>query len=138
MDKSKKYIEMCSKTQEIQGLKKTPSDGDFCCSNNTNFHTQQPLGEKVFVFVEEAWFKNIPSDVNPNVKCVWLPRQDQLLDILDKNGSPIDVLRYIHLKTQLDYYSMFSSMEEYLLAFVMEKKFSKVWNEKEEIWVKIK
>ncbi len=135
MDTSETYIKMCEKVQEIQTIWDI-QPGDIVCiterkhGNNVNepasiqevCHPQKglvmfdALGLKNHQ--REAWF--FPK------QNVWLPRQDQLQEIM-KYPKLIDLIQafesyatYWHKET--------STMEQLWLAFVMKEKFKKTWN----------
>ena len=104
MDTSKEYIEMCEKAMEIQ--ERRPS------------------------------FFNVKSYWSPAIPNIWLPRQDQLQGMLEHESYPY-LTNFIEaflawVKTPA-HHVVFLSMEQLWLAFVMRKKYGKVWNSKE--WV---
>ena len=147
MDLSPEYIEMCKKAEEIQQIK------SFECGN---------------------WFREIYSD-EPRIKCqgshtsevheedenlIWLPRQDQLQDLIlsDESLSEIetdtdrrffkDFVHYFNIWGLLALFNRslddlanpypdnypkhdFNSAEQLWLAFVMQFKFNKIWNNSE-------
>ena len=122
MDTSETYIKMCEKALEIQEgwlheqndfyiLKDVKPDGTLLPANN-------------------KW-------------AIWLPRQDQLQGILHHEDKGSDLDKYWSLQMfdwatdYSDYYecvvytayaNQFNSMEQLWLAFVMFKKYSKVWD----------
>ncbi|MHC1635857.1 MAG: orotate phosphoribosyltransferase, partial [Candidatus Methanospirareceae archaeon] len=75
-------------------------------------------------------------------KLIWLPRQEQLQNLLDVDfyyhafvlDEPNNAMRDIYSNDGLS--SPFESGEQFWFAFVMWEKFEKVWDEKEEKWVK--
>jgi len=83
---------------------------------------------------------------NPECSIIWLPRQDQLQDMVDnmRTQEHLHFLGYVYKKMHkydvglLDdnkspYFHYFKSMEQLWLAFVMKEKFNKTW--KGEEWV---
>jgi len=141
MDTSEKYIKMCSKATEIQEIKKNAGyyvSGDFVyCDNIDIIHIASY--EEGFAINESA-----PIDINfpfsgKLLKTVFLPRQDQLQEMVipEEVSSNWDWMRKFILKTGSRYYIDFSSFEQLWLAFVMKEKYNKVWDEKQEDWVKI-
>ena len=116
MDLSPEYIKMCGKAEEIQTLtKKNPStlgryifDGRFC----TDEH------DRIWLLDNE----------------VWLPRQDQLQDmIFDKLGTrSVIITNYtdqftIQLNSEKEKYSG-KSLEQCWLMLVMDKLYKKKWD----------
>jgi len=117
MDKSKEYIKMCESSLEIQEIQefkpiisKDLSDG---CSESLN---------------DTIWFHGDCNTNNPIQ--IWLPRQDQLQDMAG-GGISLSLIKkfdewfFTHPDSAgfLDY-----SMEQLWLAFVMQKKYGKIWN----------
>lgn len=113
MDTSKTYIEMCKKAEEIQRLRPIVADDHdyFYC--------------KVHGF---------GCDLD---KAVWLPRQDQLQEMLSigKSNTFTGLLALqLFIEDNAKYEMLDWSMEQLWLAFVMKSLYQKVWNGKE--WVK--
>lgn len=107
MDTSEIYIKMCEKTEEIQKAK-------------------PPYGEQ--------WFREFYT-YYPEDQLVWLPRQDQLQEML--LNEEIDTIClalnfYDWVKAGL-WANAEYSMEQLWLAFVMKEKHNKVWNGQE--WI---
>lgn len=131
VDTSKEYIEMCAGADEVQTAWE-PQEGDFisyldfagCIDCNTGYHK--------------------PYDYYTSHGAIWLPRQDQLQNLIFKGdvycyrchnifcgwitttGGPDKF--YAHI-----YKDRFSSMEQLWLAFVMKDSFGKMWDGKE--WI---
>lgn len=146
MDVSKKYIKMCEKAKEIQEMWK-PQIGDwylhkryFNAGEISKFIICQPI------ILERIW-KNKDD-------YIWLPRQDQLQDILiDENyteyENPLNLNRTMmdEVSEYVDkspfwagykykpYYHGFDTLEQLWLAFLMYKKYGKIWNENKGEWV---
>lgn len=101
MDTSLKYIKMCEKAEEIQS-QGSKHYGDTMCFS--------------------AWSGR---------EEVWLPRQDQLQEMLD-DYSPVRFAWALidSDKMNTNCLSRFShkEMEKMWLAFVMKEKFNKIWN----------
>jgi len=124
MDRSETYIKMCEKAEEIQTTWE-PIDGDYVY-RVIGQHKQ--LLPRVSIVNSRAYW---PKGVQ-----VWLPRQDQLQEMLLKptNTQFDSILRL------LNFFSIFvavntnlTSMEQLWLAFVMKEKYNKVWSGEE--WV---
>ena len=59
----------------------------------------------------------------------WLPRQDQLQEMVKKDGDVVDWQFYHFANDGLtDYLNYFNSMEQLWLAFVMKEKHNKTWS----------
>ena len=120
MDTTKQYILMCEKAKEIQELP---------MKKNGNFYVDF-MGD-ICVYIEKDndwnWQKN---------KEIWLPRQDQLQDILkDTHWTIYGYLEQI-TKFMSDYGSIDWSWEQIWLGFLMKEKYNKIWNGTD--WVKEK
>ena len=114
MDTSKEYIMMCGKAEEIQKLWKHSkrSGGDWY------FHTELNYAYSV-------------TDYDQNDKhCIWLPRQDQLQKIIKIPNS----VRMEHFFRWWKN-NYFPTYEQDWLAFLMEKKYQKIWNGQD--WTKV-
>lgn len=128
MDTSEIYIKMCGKTEEIQSI-------------------GIPINDPKSYIIER--------DMNStNYHIVWLPRQDQLQEMVEKYldekvskeeisaGDIGHVIFHfiIWLNKQKGYQKLckilkdWPSMEQLWLAFVMKEKFGKIWNGEE--WIK--
>ena len=72
---------------------------------------------------------------------IWLPRQDQLQEMVDLDIWELatDLDEFIYTKDR-DLPSKpvrgLKSMEQLWLAYVMYEKFNKVWDDKQEEWIK--
>jgi len=138
MDFSEKYIKMCEKAKEIQAEWKLQV-GDYYFAN-----------KKIHVLGTEI-YKNrriYPFESSPYIKTdffrdrVWLPRQDQLQEMLNlkviKYGllNEIDNILYKVYKDKYISGFAFDSFEQLFLALVMYKKYEKIWDNKKEEWIK--
>ena len=119
MDTSKQYIEMCHRAQEIQNDKEEINyqEGDFYA--NIKF--------------DKSYKINIASQMDEYIEGFnwWLPRQDQLQEMVKKEGNIWDFNRWFYKKTEGEitkYYLQFTSMEQLWLALVMKEKHNKIWN----------
>lgn len=69
---------------------------------------------------------------------VWIPRQDQLWDMVDFGGIKwwTDVNNYKHFADKMAHSDIFKfkTWEQMLLAFVMKEKFQKKWLPEEQKW----
>ena len=141
MDKSKKYIKLCDLADEIQ-CRWVQRYGDFYLGNNgriTCWLANADPGKKVkkrFVICSE-------DDVIRLSKYVWLPRQNQLIEMAQIPGRRYDtVVQDFYDWTKAGYNrqsvlpgKLFPSMEQIWLAYVMQRKFLKKWEA--DAWVAI-
>ena len=131
MDTTAKYVEMCEKAKEIQlyrTVKKRCEAGDFVYNK-----------DEYIIEVAEARIMLLVEDV-------WLPRQDQLQEMIKCNDpftgtDRIDFFlswvrsenHTVGYKTSILPYD-FKSMEQLWLAFVMKERYSKVWSTTKKDW----
>ena len=141
MDTSPVYIKMCESAQEIQEFKKgifnlLASNIKLC----GNFFYNK-LWDAVFIAycgiqkdnLRFASFDNLHIDIqinNPQDILIWLPRQDQLQEILyigimDNFSLDLIKLFYIHLQANK---LKLKSFEQIWLTFVMQVKYNKSWD----------
>ena len=114
MDTTKQYLLMCEKANEIQVLRPTESNGDWC-----NWMGDTKCINVGIVILH----KNI----------IWLPRQDQLQEMiinpLLSNGLINQIKDKLNnFKIEKEVQGKIISMEQYLLLIVMKEKYNKVWN----------
>ena len=121
MDTSPEYIEMCRKAKEIQ----VSEPYDIYYANIYAYMRYNKIEN-----IGTLWHGGHIYRGNP----VWLPRQDQLQEILWNNFRlPCAELKlfmeYIHAITNPNYryWHDFNSMEQLWLAFVMKEKYNKSW-----------
>lgn len=130
MDYSIEYIEMCEKSKEIQSNEKIKFDLKFNGS-----------------------LMNLYAKQDGNDKEIWLPRQDQLQEmiedldingsfvsgIIDKNSDTGDFLTKID-EALYNYLNQLEkvSFEKLWLGFVMFHNYNKIWNSTIKQWIQIK
>lgn len=120
MDTSKKYIKMCGKAREVQlyrTVEKRCKTGDFAYNVNEDIVEIQKAGTM------------LPAED------VWLPRQDQLQEMLDYTikFELLEHFRMWYIST--DATGQLDSMEQLWLRFVMKEKFNKEW--RDDTWKKV-
>lgn len=138
MDKSFKYIEMCSKALEIQEVWQ-PKKGDWFALPD----------KKTDICLEDENPRNLTgncleiSHENKKVvsltKRVWLPRQDQLIELSQFPGIKFSKNTLIFLKWAdkrgPDNFTpnkkRFDTLEKLRLSYLMEFKFKKIWYKEE-------
>jgi len=117
MDISIEYVMMCRMAEEIQSE-----------------------GKKQGVFTSKHDFLKYVSEGCCNVS-VWLPRQDQLQEMLDgEHWEKICKLYTFGNSRQNDTIYLnsdkFNTLEQLWLAFVMHEKYQKKWSSEEQKWIK--
>lgn len=132
MDTSEKYIKMCEKAEEVQKLKNLKEidsldEGDFYYN---------PFQKKVLVYPF-----GYPNHRWNRAQCIWLPRQDQLQEMVDYNdGSQYELIEefWNWCNTENEYgetkFAIFKTMEQLWLSFIMWKLYHKVWDDNKEGW----
>jgi len=126
MDKSSPYIKMCESATVMQKQWK-PEFGDFFVSMSLGLISQsQPITSDL---EKKSYLKTIEA--------VWLPRQDQLQDmVIEKYATPWDLaiaFSNVLMDDNESYFDKFDSMEKLWLAFIMLEKCKKRWKDGE--WV---
>jgi hypothetical protein len=121
MDKSSDYIKMCESIKVIQEQWK-PEFGDFYVSMSLGLTSP---------------CQTIASDLEKKVsylktiKAVWLPRQDQLQEmVIEKYATPWDLaiaFSNVLMGDNASYFDNFDSMEKLWLAFIMLEKYKRKW-----------
>jgi hypothetical protein len=127
MDKSSHYIEMCQSAKVIQKQWK-PEFGDFFVSMSLGLTSScEPITSDLEKKV--SYLKKI--------KAVWLPRQDQLQEmVIEKYATHWDLaiaFSNVLMGDNASYFDSFDSMEKLWLAFIMLEKRKKKWKDGE--WV---
>jgi hypothetical protein len=136
MDISEDYILMCSKAQEIQDNK----PNDFYTDNHNYLSIGESSGK-----INEIDGMQEKGDI------IWLPRQDQLQEMLksvewfynENNPSGMmDSLYYIYMCCSssnefnyTEYVKQFKSFEQLWLSFVMNEKYNKIWDKNKQEWI---
>ena len=111
MDFSKEYIKMCKKAKKIQ--KGHNADYGDCYYDCEDSYTGFVGDTKLFTSTDS----------------VWLPRQDQLQEMVIGSDDTITLTEYF-LNTVSLYFNRKLSMEQLWLMYVMKKKYSKQWDSK--------
>ena len=127
MDKTETYIKM-SDCEEIQ-KKWEPTEADFMY----NFAAKKVSFIRVNRTTDRR-FKNHSIPYNKD-RFFWLPRQDQLQEMLEPTGLQ-SLTWQLHQFSETEYGSRFTwpdQWEQLWLAFVLKEKWNKVWNGEE--WI---
>lgn len=136
MDTSKEYINMCRKAVQVQEYFKN-HDSDRCsflhCTEHDRmmFHISSITDGYHDYTCSYGTEESHRLQYDYNHECVWLPRQDQLQEMVKINNAefPVDVVRKLNSFCENYVYpSGLMSMEQLWLAFVMKTKFKKTWN----------
>ena len=108
MDLTLEYVEMMIQAKEVR--QKVPRNFDGTASGINNFFGYSKIIDKM----------------------VWLPRQDQLQNMVEGEFWQLHYDMYHFMQTiYMDNWNaaeIFLSMEQLWLAFVMDDKFDKKWN----------
>lgn len=136
MDTSEKFVKMCEKAPGVQ--KKTPL---FKERLNSFFFMPEQNQVAFNGWTEVVGFPDgIGGYGMPDY--VWLPRQDQLLDLLGDFAYQKDRIGVIFTPAMqpsgkwLPYWAKFESMEQIWLALYMVTKHEKCWDFEKEEWVR--
>jgi len=147
MDCSVEYIEMCRKAVEVQEVWKVKT-GDYCTHPDGEWADTKGLvcgGIMGSVHVLRnmagssgaSGFHYTNYEIFNQQDCVWLPRQDQLQDMIpnepawDYRFSKFS--NWVDTELGMEVCNSVDSMEQLWLAFVMNELYQKKWNGKE--WV---
>ena len=120
MDVSQEYVKMCDEAEEIQRRHHPNPYIDGWFPNGIIVPRIGRGGDAVWALTCEGY--------------VWLPRQDQLQGMVKTTSIEDLMLDFIsftsrHLDNPFtDYARKFTSMEQLWLAYVMRRKFDKVWS----------
>jgi len=121
MDTSKYYILMCGKAKEIQELRREWKEGDIFSRGHIDFNKICYVSCDALT----SWYIRRNDDI-------WLPRQDQLQEMINKNNfEAYKEFELWYLNADI---KQFTSLEQLWLAFVMKEKNNKLWNRKK--WIK--
>jgi len=122
VDKSERYADMCLMAEEA-----------------LNMHQKY---SKEIPFHQHDYIYKIDNYRDLGCCIVWLPRIDQLIEMLDYDCI-LDVISQVYdfaLDNHIIYCNCTGNsnwtIEQLYLAFVMKEKFNKVWKEEEKDWVK--
>ena len=151
MDKSKEYIKQCEKAIEIQPcLNNEDGVGGTWVYGNILYHTvrmNQPHDRDGYYHVtDEMAVRKCKEcgnekDYIKSSRAIWLPRQDQLQDMLAWKNISIICSELTDFACSPESYEPYlgsfvqkwGSMEQLWLAFVMKEKYNKVWDGEE--WI---
>lgn len=128
MDTSEEYVKMCENADEIQ-------------SSSNGFDDRLFVGiEKKGIHKHTMYFYSYTEDIPDGCVTVWLPRQDQLQDMIIANrtiiSNPINLFKVLvywlsdteALDFDPDGLLSFDTMEKMWLAYYMKTCHHKMWN----------
>jgi hypothetical protein len=130
MDTTPKYILMCEKAEEVQKAWQL-TEGD-CVAYPP---------DKIEAKGHFEWFNYNDADaweteeLKKEHSATWLPRQDQLQEMLGGWDWACVFLRKRLVDKEFPTDWPVSSMEQLWLAFVMQEKYQKHWDQAKEEWV---
>lgn len=152
---NKEYISMCEKATEIQGLW-IPTIGDYLLRTHTILGKEIDRGTTTEINIlhykssVDGWFHACNEvgeqrlwktnyDLEKEIS-IWLPRQDQLQEIIEmcftKNEHPRFTLLGLIYESEATYKED-RSFEIGWLTLLMKLNFNKIWNEEKEMWNEI-
>ena len=133
MDTSETYIKMCEKALGLQNEKWVSKKGKAYPWTEGDMIS---LKGNVFMYDSCSHSEGFIEPEVYNIECVWLPRQDQLQEMVGGFGAGfVDWSGWIDniYPEQCNPFSKswrFTSMEQLWLAFVMKEKYNKIWDGK--------
>ncbi len=136
MDKTEIFIKMCDCAEVQEGKPQDGVGGRWLNGSIIVSNGFQSERGDFYHIVDTEDEKTCESCGNTEtyIKCTkstWLPRQDQLQEMVDWTW----IIQLHHLYKDCNdnpqYWGQFASWEQLWLAFVMKEKFSKVWAGKE-------
>jgi len=131
MDTSKEYIKMCD-CPEIQDEWKIKIGDNYWDDEEYQIVWHEGMESKEQIKGRIEAYK---SDLEPK----WLPRQDQIQEMIYENLARADAIVHDLNKWReenYDYQLQFITMEQFQLAFYIHEKHSKIWSSKEEKWIR--
>ena len=134
MDKGHEYIRMCTAAEEIQRQWKQHY-GDFYVAENGAIKCWISMNRDSRR-VKRGFGIDIQNDIIYIAKYVWLPRQNQLIEMAQVPGRRYDsIVQDFFDWTKIPYRlqpgtpgKLFPSMEQIWLAFLMQQKYAKQWD----------
>jgi len=131
MDRSRDYIDLCTSAREIQKCWE-PSHGDFYVDADDQICCWLCQDSKVSK-IKKGFKISTTGNLIQLLKSVWLPRQDQLIEMAQIAGRTYDsvTLEFFNWtkagygNEQVEPGKRFFSLEQLWLAFLMHQKFNK-------------
>ncbi len=138
MDKSRQYIEMCRRSKEIQSLW-NPKAGDFYKGLTGDVLCYVP-GTSKNETIRKGFEIKAGNKVTTLSPLIWLPKLDQLIEAAQIQGCCFrDISFQFYEWVKLPYGNSgtpankhFTSLEQVWLAFIMNTRFARIWDD--EMW----
>jgi len=132
MDFSKEYVMMCEKAKEIDRLW-TYVVGDFYYDKSAAYINREGRSEGGVSVMELKTFNDIIEGAFMRSKAIWLPRQDQLQEMvnLTEPEEAIQKIKDFYEREKKEKRDFYKTMEQLWLAFVMKARYNKKWEEGE-------
>lgn len=140
MDTSKEYIEMCRKASEVQKYEEEFNQKDSLINNLYATWEDGSVGFGQSIIPK--------GGMKIGTIAIWLPRQDQLQNIIKEKEPSYSQLALLNLMNE--FFEVFrkkpladmvhfvpQSFEQWWLLIVMKFCFDKEWNYKTKTWIKI-
>lgn len=118
MDTSEKYIKMCEMAVEIQEIRHGFSSG----YNGELWKS----GRYVQCHTGKEYISN---------EAIWLPRQDQLQEMLKANDTRVENMLSCSLWVSRSHINKNDSLESVWLRYVMDELYYKKWDDKNKEWI---
>lgn len=138
MDNSKEFIIKCEKAVEIQKQWK-PQSGDWFSAEHTTWVVGNALIDEKMGPIPVEILKE-PCGWGCKEKLIWLPRLDQLQEIICKDWGLQTICAYIESFSKSLYGSSVTitgTMEQLWLAYIMYELYQKKWDDDKEDWYEI-
>ena len=127
MDTTSEYVKMCQEAKEIQALWPL-EDGDFYIPKPSSLQGAV-LAFCALCNIKDS-FGNVFIGEQNKGDYIWLPRQDQLQELVKERGLQSLTWNIYQFTESVSGggFTIEGSMEQLWLAFVMEEKFGKIWD----------
>lgn len=135
MDKSSRYIHLCTRAEEVQA-QWTPAHGDFFVGKNGQIECWVDAVHAKHRVQQGFGISRQGEKVICLTPYIWLPRLDQLMELAQVPGRRFENVSqefFTWAKTGYGQENelpshIFTSLEQVWLAFVMQCRQGKVWN----------
>ena len=123
MDTSEEYIKMCEAAEEIQGAWEV-EEGDYFAE----WIPERTKHKLPIIFCGIVDGETVPE--RDKFKSVWLPRQDQLQEIMQEDAISLiqKLMGWIVTNNYIPIGLPQPTMEQLWLSFVMYEKYEKKWD----------
>ncbi len=142
MDMTDRYIKMCKEAFELQQVmfNKWRLDSEAFFAYRFVYDDCIMEDIAVYLYIENKWKTRTKSD---GEYLIWLPRQDELQEMLFRNFKKDSVYIDVVLRSiwsfweEIDAYKCaeIASIEQLWLWFIMNKIYNKVWDDISEAWI---